>query len=72
MSTRSLAVTFPVTLPATLREGLEILPVEHVDQVLARALAEPVTAIEWSDDDEHAPEPPAHGTGTAGEPAVRH
>ncbi|WP_028970604.1 endopeptidase La [Sphingomonas sp. URHD0057] len=61
-----------VDLPATLREGLEILPVEHVDQVLARALAEPVKAIEWSDDDEHAPEPPAHGTGTAGEPAVRH
>src|SRR6478609_7630176 len=49
-----------VELPATLREGLEILPVEHVDEVLSRALVEPLQAIEWSDDDEHAPEPPVH------------
>jgi ATP-dependent Lon protease len=59
-------------LPKTLKEGLEIVPVSHVDEVLARALVEPLQAIEWSDSDEHAPEPPVHGTGTAGEPAIRH
>jgi ATP-dependent Lon protease len=48
-------------IPATVREGLEIVPVSHVDEVLARALAEPVTAIEWTDADEHAAEPPVHG-----------
>ena len=59
-------------LPPTLREGLEIIPVEHVDEVLARALIEPLEAIEWSDADEHAPEPPVHPSGAPGEPAVRH
>jgi len=61
-----------VELPATLKEGLEIVPVDHVDEVLSRALVEPLQAIEWTDDDEHAPEPPVHGPGGAGEPAVRH
>jgi ATP-dependent Lon protease len=61
-----------VDLPATVTEGLEIVPVDHVDQVLARALVAPVQAIEWTDDDEHAPEPPAHAPTPPGEPAVRH
>src|SRR5438874_3023699 len=59
-------------LPATLKEGLEIVPVDHVDQVLARALVSPVQPIEWTDDDEHAAEPPAHPPAPTGEPAVRH
>jgi ATP-dependent Lon protease len=61
-----------VELPATLKEGLEIVPVDHVDQVLARALVEPLIAIEWTEDDEHAAEPPVHAPGGPGEPAVRH
>jgi ATP-dependent Lon protease len=61
-----------VELPATVTEGLEIIPVSHVDEVLARALVAPLQAIEWTDDDEHAPEPPVPAPG--GEPgvAVRH
>jgi len=45
-------------IPANIREGLKIIPVAHVDQVLALALAEPLTPIEWSDADELATEPP--------------
>src|SRR5437764_131429 len=59
-------------LPAAVKDALEIIPVDHVDQVLARALTEPLQAIEWTEDDEHAAEPPVHAPGTAGEPAVRH
>jgi ATP-dependent Lon protease len=40
--------------------------------VLACALAEPLQAIEWSDDDEHAPEPPVHAPSSDTGPAVRH
>jgi ATP-dependent Lon protease len=59
-------------LPATVKEALEIIPVDHVDQVLSRALTEQLQAIEWTEDDEHAAEPPAHPHGPGGEPAVRH
>ena len=31
-------------IPANVKEGLEIVPVSHVDEVLARALAEPLAA----------------------------
>ena len=44
-------------IPASVKEQLEIIPVAHVDEVLARALAEPIVAIEWTDADEHATEP---------------
>ena len=59
-------------LPATVKEGLEIIPVDHVDQVLSRALVEPLHAIEWTEDDEHAAEPPVHTPSPGGEAAVRH
>src|SRR4030095_4722318 len=49
-----------VELPSTVKEGLEIVPVSHVDEVLGRALIEPVQAIEWTDADEQAAEPPVH------------
>jgi ATP-dependent Lon protease len=61
-----------IELPATLKERLEIVPVSHVDEVLSRALVEPLQAIEWSDADEHAPEPPVHAPGSEGGAAVRH
>jgi ATP-dependent Lon protease len=59
-------------LPAAVKEALEIIPVDHVDQVLARALVSPLEPIEWTDADEHAAEPPVHAPPAGGEPAVRH
>ena len=41
-----------VDIPENVKQGLEIIPVSTVDQVLARALMRPVTPIEWSDEDE--------------------
>ncbi|KPF85022.1 MULTISPECIES: endopeptidase La [unclassified Novosphingobium] len=52
-------------IPANIREGLEIVPVSHVDEVLARALAAPTEAIEWTEADEMAAGPaPALTSGT--------
>jgi len=59
-------------IPATAIEGLEIVPVSHVDEVLARALAEPLQAIEWTDDDEHAAEPRVPASSPETGAAVRH
>jgi ATP-dependent Lon protease len=44
-------------IPANIREGLEIVPVSHVDEVLARALAAPTEAIEWTEADDLATGP---------------
>lgn len=41
-------------IPANIKEGLEIIPVSHVDQVLARALVAPLIPIEWTEADELA------------------
>ncbi|PZU08219.1 endopeptidase La [Sphingomonas sp.] len=46
-------------IPSNIRENLEIVPVSHVDEVLARALARPIVPIEWTEADELATEPPA-------------
>jgi ATP-dependent Lon protease len=43
-----------VELPASVKDGLEIVPVAHVDEVLSLALTKPVEPIEWTDADEHA------------------
>jgi ATP-dependent Lon protease len=60
-------------LPANIREGLKIIPVAHVDEVLALALVDPIVAIEWSDADELATEPPAHlPAGEGAGPAIHH
>jgi ATP-dependent Lon protease len=58
-------------IPSNVKDGLEIIPVAHVDEVLALALAQPLTPIEWSDADEHAAEPVPPPSG-ADSPAVRH
>ncbi len=59
-------------IPASVKESLDIVPVEHVDEVLVRALVETLHAIEWTDDDEHAAEPPGHTpAGETGVP-IRH
>jgi ATP-dependent Lon protease len=39
-------------VPDNVKNGLEIIPVSTVDQVLALALTGPVTPIEWSEEDE--------------------
>jgi ATP-dependent Lon protease len=57
-------------IPANIRDGLKIIPVKHVDEVLALALAGPLTPIDWTEADELAAQPPV-GTG-ATEEIVRH
>ena len=59
-------------IPATLRENLEIVPVSHVDEVLARALTQAMQPIEWTDADEHAAEPKLPGHSTDGETRLPH
>ncbi|MCL9982687.1 MAG: endopeptidase La [Erythrobacter sp.] len=46
-------------IPANAKTGLEIIPVSHVDEVLARALTEPLVAIEWTEADDLASQPGA-------------
>jgi ATP-dependent Lon protease len=61
-----------VEIPDSVKEGLEIVPVGHVDEVLVRALSEPLRPIEWTEADEHAAESPAVAS-TGGDGAtVRH
>jgi ATP-dependent Lon protease len=43
-----------VEIPANIKDGLEIIPVSHVDQVLARALCESLAPVEWTEADELA------------------
>jgi ATP-dependent Lon protease len=55
-------------IPANIKSGLEIIPVSHVDQVLARALVAPLIPIEWTEADEMAamlPPVSVAGTGVA-------
>jgi ATP-dependent Lon protease len=54
-------------VPATIKDGLRIVPVTHVDEVLRLALTEPVEAIEWTDADELAALPPGAVTQAGGE-----
>jgi ATP-dependent Lon protease len=44
-------------IPANAREGLDIIAVSHVDEVLARALVEPLEPIEWTEADDLASQP---------------
>ncbi|NML04535.1 endopeptidase La [Sphingomonas sp. G-3-2-10] len=57
-------------IPANIREGLEIIPVKHADEVLRLALTEPLQSIEWTDADELAAQPPVAVQGI--ESAQRH
>jgi len=59
-------------IPASLKEVLKIIPVAHVDEVLALALTEPMKPIEWTDADEHAAEPPVHPVASETGTPVRH
>ncbi|WP_219893116.1 endopeptidase La [Aquisediminimonas profunda] len=55
-----------VEIPANIREALTIIPVRHVDEVLAIALTEPLHSIEWTEADELAAQPPV-AVGASGE-----
>ncbi len=63
-----------VEIPANIKEGLELVVVAHVDEVLVHALATPVVPIEWTEADELAALPPSElapapeGTGAS----IRH
>jgi ATP-dependent Lon protease len=59
-------------IPANILEGLEIIPVSHVDEVLARALVRPVVPIEWTEADELATEPPHAATADPAASIARH
>ncbi|MCW3848431.1 endopeptidase La [Sphingomonas sp. LB-2] len=58
-------------IPANIREGLEIIPVAHVDEVLRLALTGPLEPIDWTDADELAAQPPV-GVPGIGEPVHKH
>ncbi len=51
-------------IPANVKEGLEIIPVAHVDQVLQHALTALPAAIEWTEADDLASQPGAPGSAT--------
>ncbi|MEG8038486.1 endopeptidase La [Sphingomonas sp. LR60] len=46
-------------IPQNIRDGLKIVPVAHVDEVLRLALVRPLEAIDWTEADELAALPPA-------------
>jgi ATP-dependent Lon protease len=54
-------------IPQNIRDGLKIVPVAHVDEVLRLALVEPLEAIDWTEADELAALPPAPITPVGGE-----
>ncbi len=54
-------------IPQNIKDGLKIVPVGHVDEVLRLALTEPLAAIDWTDADELAAQPPAGTPSISGE-----
>ncbi len=59
-------------IPTNIKEGLEIIPVSHVDEVLAKALVAPLVPIDWTEADELAAAPVHPTPGTAGTAQLRH
>ena len=58
-------------IPANVKEGLEIVPVAHVDEVLRHALVAVPEAIEWTEADDLASQP-SHPAAGAASPPVAH
>ncbi|AKQ42054.2 ATP-dependent Lon protease [Aurantiacibacter atlanticus] len=54
-------------IPDNVKEGLEIIPVSHVDEVLEIALTETLAPIEWTEADDLASQP--HGPAVSASPA---
>jgi len=61
-----------VEIPAKIRDGLKIIPVSHVDEVLALALADRLTAIDWTEADELSTTLKGATSPDGGEMPVRH
>lgn len=61
-----------VDIPSTIREGLKIIPVSHVDEVLELALASRLTAIDWTEADDLALTLKGATSPDGGEVQVRH
>jgi ATP-dependent Lon protease len=61
-----------VDIPANVIAALEIIPVSHVDEVLARALVAPLEAIEWNDADDQASQPSGAAASAAGGSVTAH
>ena len=59
-------------VPASIKDGLKIVPVAHVDEVLALALTAPIEAIDWSEADELAALPPAAVAAVSGGGELHH
>ncbi|MBL8547982.1 MAG: endopeptidase La [Hyphomonadaceae bacterium] len=59
-------------IPENVKQGLEIVPVATVDEVLKRALTRPLTPIEWSEEEELAETRRAEGGGDGVEGARPH
>ncbi|MDE2303678.1 MAG: endopeptidase La [Sphingomonadales bacterium] len=60
-----------VEIPQTIRDGLEIIAVSHVDEVLAKALTQPLAPIEWTEADDLASQPATAGApGPAAQPTA--
>ena len=59
-------------IPANVKEGLEIVPVGHVDEVLARALTEKLEPVEWTEADDLAAQAAAPIAGQVGVSGVAH
>ena len=59
-------------IPENVKQGLEIVPISTVDEVLKRALTRPLTPIEWSEEDELAETRRAEGGGDGAEGARPH
>jgi ATP-dependent Lon protease len=53
-----------VEIPANILDGLDIIPVSHVDEVLERALVSGLVPIEWTEADDLASQPGAAATAT--------
>ena len=59
-------------IPANVKEGLEIVPVSHVDEVLALALVEKLEPIEWTEADDLASQPGAAAAAVGGATPTAH
>ena len=59
-------------IPDNVKEGLEIIPVSHVREVLPRALARMPEAVEWDEEAEEAAAAAAAKAAVSGQGAVAH
>jgi len=57
-------------IPENVKQGLEIVPVKHVDEVLERALVAPIEAIEWTEADDLASQPAPGPVGEGASPTA--